>query len=639
MKIKIGVISHYSKMEAAFKHLEEELDCELIFKVGVLHLAKDIALQLEQENKVDAIITNSNTCDILKNYVGIPVIPMHLTNNNLLVAFNNAKKYGNKIAFADIHKENPKYDIELVKNLLNYDIVHYTFENVDEAPSIVDRCILEGKDILVTPASCMKNYAKTTNLRTELLELQDIDIIDAIERAFSIIHNRNKELEKLKWLTTLLDNSTDGVIIIDNFNKVQLINEKASKLIGIDLIDLKNKKVNDLIEKYVFFEKVFKIDNEFEIFTEHSKEIVVSKKDIHMSSQFKGSLITISELNNIQNIELKARNKIREKGFYAKYTFDDIKGNSDLIWKLKDKCKKYSKTNSNIVVYGESGCGKELFAQSIHNYSNCSNGNFIAINCATLPEQLLESELFGYEEGAFSGAKKGGKQGLFELAHDGTLFLDEIGEMPIQLQSRLLRALQEKTIRRVGGNRNIFVNVRIIAATNRDLLEEVKKNNFREDLYYRLNVLSITIPPLRNRINDVSSIASSLIATINKANNTITNFSANQLEALKMYDWPGNVRELNNFVERILVISQNSPYVDDELFSEIFSELTLTSNNLSNNIDNNNNNITIPISSMKDMEINIIKNLLEHHNGDKKMVEKILGFSSTTFWRKTKDLF
>nr|WP_312576895.1 sigma 54-interacting transcriptional regulator [Sedimentibacter sp.] len=646
MALKIGILSHYGKMKEDFAFLAKTYNCEIIFKMGVLELAKEKAVELEEKYNVDAIIAVSSTCEVIKDMVNIPLIPTHFTNNNLFSAFSEAKKIGKKIVFSDVVKDYPTYDFDFVKSVMDFDISHYSFEQADESKEIIDRCIEERKDVIVTPASCMIANAKRKNIKTVLLEFQVNDIKDAIERAVHIVNIRKKEIEKMQWLNEILNNSTDGLIVINASRKVQLINDKASSLIGLKKSELLNQSILYLKNRYVIIEKILKVDEEFEIIYQDSKGIVVRKNDIFSSSDYNGTLITISELKDIQNIENQARRKLIDNGFVAKYSFDDIEGESNIILKTKEKAKKYAKTSSNIILYGESGCGKEFFAQSIHNYSNWSKGSFVAINCATLPENLLESELFGYEDGAFSGAKKGGKQGLFELAHDGTLFLDEIGEMPIILQSRLLRVLQEKTIRRVGGSRNIYVNVRIIAATNRNLINEVSNGTFRRDLFYRLNVLSINIPALRERKEDAPIIARSILNILNKNNNTKVTIPDNFMMMLVKYEWPGNIRELNNFVERIWAVMHSSDYFENTIL-EIYDELNILNNKKTEgkykkvkelDINKKENIISIPITNIKDMENNIIKQVIELTDGNLKLVEQMLGMSTTTLWRKTKAL-
>ena len=232
---------------------------------------------------------------------------------------------------------------------------------------------------------------------------------------------------------------------------------------------------------------------------------------------------------------------------------------------LKVMARKYAASYSNVLITGESGTGKELFAQSIHSGSPCRIGPFVAVNCAALPESLLESELFGYEEGAFTGAKKGGKAGLFELAHNGTIFLDEIGDMPLSLQSRLLRVLQEKEVIRLGGSQVIPVNNRIICATNKNLAHKVEEGLFREDLYYRINILQIHIPPLREHPEDIPVLARLLFEKKCKEIKKRKEIRTNLLQMLKRYHWPGNVRQLDAFLERLLVLT-DGPEVEHEYF-------------------------------------------------------------------------
>lgn len=222
-------------------------------------------------------------------------------------------------------------------------------------------------------------------------------------------------------------------------------------------------------------------------------------------------MVAFQDVTRIQEMEGKFYRKIHLRGHVAKYTFDDILFQSSEIKRTIETAQRYSEVDSNILIIGETGTGKEIFAQSIHNHSNRKNNPFVAINCAALPENLLESELFGYAEGAFTGAMKGGKQGFFELAHRGTIFLDEIGEISPKMQSRSLRVLQEREIMRIGDDKVIPVDVRILSATNKDLMQMVKSNDFREDLYYRLSVLDLVLPPLRERREDIPLLVNAFI--------------------------------------------------------------------------------------------------------------------------------
>lgn len=274
-----------------------------------------------------------------------------------------------------------------------------------------------------------------------------------------------------------------------------------------------------------------------------------------------GHLILIKRFTDIEKEQYKIRRQIVSRGYAAKYTFDDIVGKSAGITGLKETAKKIAVSDSALLIYGQSGTGKELFAQSVHNCSGRKDNPFIAINCASIPENLLESELFGYNEGAFTGAKKGGKVGYFELADKGTLFLDEISEMNLTLQSRLLRVLQEKEIIRIGGDRVINIDVRIISASNKNLKDLVRKNLFRQDLYYRLNVLSLHLPPLCQRREDIPI----LLEQFQEKLKTNFEFTKEAMEAICRGRWEGNIRELGNFAERLMYLGKQRMNAEDVL--------------------------------------------------------------------------
>ena len=314
--------------------------------------------------------------------------------------------------------------------------------------------------------------------------------------------------------------------------------------------------------------------------------------------------------------EFRERNK-------ATYTFDSLIGNSLTFLDAKDQAKKAAKSDSNVLILGESGTGKELFAHSIHNDSKRSMGVFIKVNCAAIPAELLESELFGYEEGSFTGAKKGGKIGKFEAADGGTIFLDEIGELPLHMQVKLLRVLQEKEVERVGSTRSIPIDVRIIAATNRNLEEMVEKGEFRLDLYYRLKVMTIVVPKLSERSEDIPKLVHHFLRKYQKLmNKQIEGISDRALRILNSYSWPGNIRELENSIERALnMVDEAEMITSDHLPEEIRGYKSPSSTLTLNEV-------------MEETERHTIINYLELMNGNKSETAKVLGISRTTLYEK-----
>lgn len=357
-------------------------------------------------------------------------------------------------------------------------------------------------------------------------------------------------LTKLEHTTTelniILKYSNDGILILNEENNIVGCNEAANKFLEKTRSKILYKSINNILTSDIFSEvKKDKIRKETLISIENNiklklKVIPIIKHDIFVSS-----IVIFNKATKEDEVISFNIDKMLKKGHIARYTFDSITTKNQNVFKIKEVAKKMSKSNSTILITGESGTGKEFFAHSIHNHSPRKDKPFVAINCAALADTLLESELFGYEEGAFTGAKKGGKTGLFEIANNGTLFLDEIEGMSRNLQFKLLRVIQEKEIIKVGGDRMIPIDVRIIAASNEDLTKLVKDKTFREDLYYRLNTLPITIPPLRERIDDLEILINSFKQDLNFD----FVFTKQAKQILKNYIWPGNIRELRNCIE------------------------------------------------------------------------------------------
>lgn len=363
---------------------------------------------------------------------------------------------------------------------------------------------------------------------------------------------KSQELTRLKdLLTNLLDNQKNGIIYTNIKNKVIVSNEEAMRLLDI------NK--NGILSKDIY--EVFPALKD-DIININNKKILVSKEKIKDNNIYTGNMIILNEVKHIHKIDEEVRRREKIKENQAKYTFEDIVGNCSSIVKTIKLAKRVAKTNSTVLIQGETGTGKEVLAQAIHNESERKDYPFVAINFAAIPENLIESELFGYEDGAFTGARKGGKEGLFKKAHKGTIFLDEIGDASLYLQSRLLRVLQEREITPVGSTETIPIDIRVIAATNKELLQEVKLKNFREDLYYRLNVMPMYSIPLRERKTDIKLLLQYYLFKIAKIDTLEEFFTEEAIEILIGYNWPGNIRELVNVVEYVSTIKENGIKID-----------------------------------------------------------------------------
>lgn len=460
--------------------------------------------------------------------------------------------------------ESMEMSIEMVCLLYELGIRHV--EITPMYPSI-DRDVSGKNLILLGKSACNTKGAKQIiNIGHSLLDI--ITILDIGEKLnlLYILQNQNirmgyKEIvsknfglsyvigqtnrfgSELKVLLQVLD---DGIIGIDPEGKIYTYNEGAEEIIGINKNNALGKDIAELFPNLPFdmvlknihplTERLIKING---------YDVVLSAHPLVNSGILYGVVVIIKKFNDIEKKQYRFRAQIIGQGYRAKYTFDDILGESEIIKKYKKIARRMADSDSSILITGESGTGKELFAQAIHNSSSRKNYPFVAVNCAAITESLLESELFGYEEGAFTGARKGGKPGLFELAHKGTLFLDEIGEMPLNLQTKLLRVLQEREVMRIGGSGLIKVDIRIISVTNRNLRNMISQGKFRKDLYYRLSVLPLNLPPLRDRRDDIIPLFNEIKSQLN-VNFTLTKSAEN---ALIHHNWNGNVRELKNYIE------------------------------------------------------------------------------------------
>ncbi|QSO51523.1 sigma 54-interacting transcriptional regulator [Alicyclobacillus curvatus] len=370
--------------------------------------------------------------------------------------------------------------------------------------------------------------------------------------------------------------SHDGIICVDKAGVVHVFNRKASEVLGVPVESAIGRELVSfnptagltrvLEQKEVEIEDVISING---------RRVAANRAPIFVSGQLVGAISTFQDVTQLQRYEQTIRKRLSEGAFKAKVKLGDIVADSELTKSAVRYAYQCGQVDATVLITGESGTGKEMFAQGIHNASLRAKGPFVAVNCAALPETLLESELFGYDEGAFTGAQKGGKEGLFEIAHGGTLFLDEIGEVPVSFQTRLLRVLQEHEILRVGGRSTIPVDVRIVAATNQPLQRLVAEGKFRSDLFYRLFVLSLHVPPLRDRREDIPPLVSEFLKEFAvKYNKKNVHISAGAMQQLLHHDWPGNVRELRNIVERALIVTREhgevtSTWVENALYTEL----------------------------------------------------------------------
>ncbi|WHH60360.1 sigma 54-interacting transcriptional regulator [Petroclostridium sp. X23] len=584
----------------------------------------------------DVIISRGFTASALKK-TDIPNAELKTSGYDVITAVDRCLSKHPYRRIAVVGAFNMVYGSESMNNVYrNVTITSYSTEKEIHLRDIVKQAIEEGAQVIVGGCSTVA-IAKEYNIPTELIESGKEAINNAIDEAIRTVLITRKEKRKSNEIANILNYSFQGIISTDKKGFITLANNYCMSILAKNAVTIVGEKVIKYFPN-IPLEEVIEADKKIlsEIYRINDMMLMVNCVPIKGKGENVGSVVTFQDVTKIQEEEGKIRKNIYKKGFVAKYSFGNIIYKDKMMQETIRIAKRFSDSDSNLLIFGETGTGKELFAQSIHNDSRRRNGPFVAINCAALPDELLESELFGYVEGAFTGAARGGKVGLFEIAHKGTIFLDEIGDISPKLQGRLLRVLQEREIIRLGHDRIIPIDVRVISATNKNLHEEVKKGNFRQDLLYRLDVLKLSVFPIRERKEDIVHLINYYITAEREKTGCILKGLDKEAQAMAVsHNWMGNVRELRNFCERICVLCEN----------EYASAWDVT-NALGIYHDGDTEMIKIkasdpkPVDSVSDIlqetEKEIILAALKSHNYNRKQTAESLNIDKSTLWRKIK---
>ncbi len=592
-----------------------------------------LAAKLETEG-AEAIIATAGTAPQVQEQVSLPVVVAYLTNFDVLETLkeveNNPDISDGKVALI-IHEAN-SFDMERLHPFLQKRMSFFAYRNEEHVRKIAHMLFEKNFEVLVGGPTTVF-LARQLGMKAYPLLFGKETIVRALNRAREILELIRKDREQKQRLKTVIDMFQDGILATDNKGIVSMCNPRALSLLHRSEHEVLGKEVCKIALDPTWKEVYEKGVMQADVLIEHKRmKIFSTRQPIIENGHIIGSVGTLQEVSKIQNLEHKYRS-IQTLGFVAKHRFEYIIGDSQLMKDAIRQAKAYSKFDSTILIQGETGTGKEIFAQSIHNASLRKSGPFVAINCAALSETLLESELLGYEEGAFTGAKRGGKVGLFELAHNGTMFLDEINQIPLQLQAKVLRVIQEKVVLRVGGERVIPVDVRIVAATNENLKEKIKSGKFRDDLYYRINVLNLQLPPLRRRKEDVPLLVDHFLKLFASTHGPVKCDPAQFVDLAAKYDWPGNVRELANYVERYAVLSQKTEVAHSLLFQEFGAGKEEEERNT-----HDADLMTLKIDTLVNMEKQIIKGVVGRCRGNKLQAALLLGVSRSTVWNKVRDV-
>lgn len=637
MRPRVLFVSTYPELTAMAGEISRELGVPMdIYEGGIMRDGHLYAKKREKE--LDVIISCGATAAAIKEIVAIPVVSVETGTVDFLNALIKAKQYGDRIGLVSYKTERLE-NLEYLKDVLQIDFIDFPYSNKEELERQIEDAMALEKLTVVSMGNCVLEVAAKKGLRGVLIHHSRRAVEQAIIAARNISDLGRREKERAERLKAVIDYSGEGIVAVDRDGNITTFNPAAEKIFDISASVAVGRPVSMLGKENGFdvlngerrqeLGRLIKINN---------TQIVLNKVPIVVDGEQVGTVFTLQEVSRIQRLEHKVRKELYSKGLVARYRFEDILGQSSAIRETISKAKKFGRTSTTVLIEGETGSGKELFAQSIHNISSRRDGPFVAINCAALPENLLESELFGYEEGAFTGAKKGGKPGLFELAHGGTIFLDEISQISPKLQSRLLRVLQEKEVLRVGGDYILNIDARVIAATNHNLYQLVQKGEFREDLFFRINVLNLRVPPLRERKEDIPILARHLLRLANQRHGTkAADITEGGMTLLKEYNWPGNVRELENFAEKMAILAE-SPVIDEYFIRQLLEGHAVYKGTWPEREKERDDCIKVKIGPLRDMELQLIEAVSSRVKGDKKALAERLGISRTTLWKRLKEL-
>lgn len=598
------------------------IDVEIID--GVFEEGARMARQAIRSNgDIEVIISRDATASAIGQEIDLPIVHLAPTDSDYFYAIRQARQHSDKIGLLLFQNESQDFDVAWLSELLGCTVQILTYIDRIQFQERVAFAQTTGISVLVMRSAYGAEITRQAGMHGVVVHTGRKAVVQALERATTVIRARQQERERTQLLQTILDHLYDGVVAVNQDGFVTLCNPVATRMLGIQQGDTAEATgLPALLE-----DASPRLDYMLQV---GNRRILANRASLDIDRRTVGTVVTFQDTTKIQKMEEQIRKELYSTGLVAKYTLERIIGSSQPMRSVLTKAREIAAfDNTTVLIIGESGTGKELLAQGIHNASpHRKTGPFVAVNCAALPQSLLESELFGYESGAFTGARKGGKPGLFELAHGGTIFLDEIGKVSLDLQARLLRVLQERQVMRIGGDRVLPVDIRIIAASNEDLLRAIQNNNFRTDLYYRLNILRLNVPSLRERRDDIPLLAGHFIQKKQGIYGKTRNPSEELMTWFSEYNWPGNVRELDNILERYVIWSR---FLDDEAFlAELKTEVGQASVPLTGS------KLMIDLASMDAMERQILEQAIHQVGGNRSSLARILGISRTTLWNKLK---
>ncbi|MFD0667168.1 propionate catabolism operon regulatory protein PrpR [Ramlibacter sp. MAHUQ-53] len=614
-----------------------------------------LARQRVDQGRVDAFISAGANGGLLRRQVRAPVATIQLAGLDILQALITARRSSRRVGVVVYGQTLP--DLEAVKDLLRIEIAQFAYQTPDDARRSVEALRSAGFSVIVG-SSIVVELAEAAGL-CGLLAYSPASIRQGFEDAIELARVARMEAERHAQLGAVLHTLDDAVLAVDRTHQVIAANPPMQRILGADAASLLGRDLASLQPELSLRETLSSgASDGTQVLRLGRRNWVAKRAPVRVRGEVVGAALTLYDARSIHEADTRLRIQQRRQQAAARHSFEDLEGQSPALLRAVASARRFARTDLTILIAGESGTGKELFAQAIHNESGRADKPFIAVNCAAFPESLLESELFGYEDGAFTGARRGGKRGLFEAAHTGTLFLDEIGDMPTSLQTRLLRVLQEREVLRVGSAVPVPVDVRVIAATHQPLAEMVTQRRFRQDLYFRINTLLLSLPPLRERAGDIALMATRRVQRcLARLGSTRPVEPALQplMPRLLAHDWPGNVRELENLCERLAVFLlqfdpgepvdwSGLPQDCPELFPGIAqagvpaAPAEMPARTRARMAAEMAAGMTAGIPAEMpapavDMRPSLVRQALQQHGGNRQAAARALGVSRSTLWR------
>lgn len=604
--------------------------------------ALELAKALQREGRADVLISAGATGDYLRQQLDLAVVLMRNNAMDLLRAVADARTRAAQVAVLTYREIDA--DLEDLLGVLKIDVEPATYSTLRQA----ERRVAEAKRAgcgAVVGSSMVTEIAEAAGL-PGFLAMGAQATREALDDAIALHQSARIQGDRRRWLDAVLHSLHDGMLAVDHAGRVQSINGVMASLLGVDADAVLGRDISSL-EVPQDMRQLLAAGREArnQVLPLHRKQVVANVMPLPDFGEGHGVVLTVQETASVRQAERRIRSSERRTHAGARHRLDDIAGRSRAIVRALSTATAYARASATVLIAGESGTGKELFAQGIHNASARRLGPFVGVNCGAFPESLLESELFGHEEGAFTGSRRGGKPGLFEAAHRGTLFLDEIGDMPLTLQTRLLRVLQEREVTRLGSTEPTRIDVRVIAATHRDLADLVRSGRFRQDLFYRIAILHLHVPPLRDRIDDLAPIASRILGSMpNLAAKDAQALLDRLVPRLLRHHWPGNVRELENVLERAVLlrdagaaasIDMDALVLTPARDAEVPARPPVDAENAARDVGQEEGTTLRKLG--RSAEARHVRRILEACGGNMKRAAAALGISRSTLWRRLKE--